>query len=139
MAKKNPWSRLDEYPIALLLEADPGFAVQLRLALQSQYRVAVAADLDQLIELAQRSRPDIVFIDTTGTGLRAAATVLRLRAQPATRAIPLVFLSERTPPVRPDGLDADLLVVAASREGLLRLGAESGRRRSPAQADSAPG
>ncbi len=74
----------DEPPVRLYLEqllADEGF------------RVLSAADGPQAIDLAVAHRPDLITMDLMMPGMDGATTIRHLRADPATRDIPVVVIS----------------------------------------------
>ncbi len=74
----------DEPPVRLYLEqllADEGF------------RVFSAADGPQAIDLAVAHRPDLITMDLMMPGMDGATTIRHLRANPATKDIPVVVIS----------------------------------------------
>ncbi|QLA21471.1 response regulator [Desulfolutivibrio sulfoxidireducens] len=74
----------DEPPVRLYLEqllADEGF------------RVLAAADGPQAIDMAMTHHPDLITMDLMMPGMDGATTIRRLRAEPATKDIPVVVIS----------------------------------------------
>ncbi|MEF3696894.1 ATP-binding protein [Desulfolutivibrio sp.] len=74
----------DEPPVRLFLEqllADEGF------------RVLSASDGPQAIEMAKAHRPDLITMDLMMPGMDGTTTIRHLRADPATRDIPVVVIS----------------------------------------------
>jgi DNA-binding NtrC family response regulator len=56
-------------------------------------KVLVATDGATAIEVAGREKPDVVLLDVLMPGLDGFATCRRLRSAPATRGIPVIFLT----------------------------------------------
>ncbi|WP_329172446.1 SpoIIE family protein phosphatase [Streptomyces sp. NBC_01477] len=63
--------------------------------LRPHYTVTVAADGRDALDLARRQRPDLVLTDVMMPGLDGFGLLRALRADPATAAIPVIFLSAR--------------------------------------------
>ncbi|NDY56611.1 response regulator [Desulfovibrio sulfodismutans] len=86
-AEKNQGTILvvdDEPPVRLFLEqllADEGF------------RVLSASDGPQAIEMAKAHAPDLITMDLMMPGMDGTTTIRHLRADPATRDIPVVVIS----------------------------------------------
>ena len=135
MARRFERTLADEYPVALLLAPSRHGAELLRLALRTQYEVIVVPDLESLLAAA-RSRPsDIVFLDLPAAP--AVAAVSRLRLEKLTAFLPIVLLWEGAADHLAERVRQDRLVAVARRQGLLKLGEASGRKRSPSRAGSA--
>jgi DNA-binding response OmpR family regulator len=88
--------------------------------------VEAVADGEAALAAACASPPDLVLTDLTMPGLDGFALLSALRAEPTTRAVPVIFLSARAgEDARADGLDAgadDYLVKPfAARELLARV------------------
>jgi phosphoserine phosphatase RsbU/P len=62
-------------------------------ALKSDYLIAVAADGEGALRSVAQQPPDLVLLDIMMPGLDGYAVCRRLKADPATRDIPIVFLS----------------------------------------------
>lgn len=56
-------------------------------------RVSVAADGENALRLAEGERPDLILMDATLPRLDGLAATRRVRATPALRDVPVVFLS----------------------------------------------
>ncbi len=136
MARRFERKLVDEYPVALLLAPSRHGAELLRLALQTQYEIMVVSDLESLLAAARSRRPDIVFLDLPAAP--AVAAVSRLRLDKLTAFLPIVLLWERAADHLAERVRKDRMVAVARRQGLLRLGEASGRRRSLSRAGSAP-
>ncbi|KYF87594.1 hypothetical protein BE20_25545 [Sorangium cellulosum] len=55
--------------------------------------VAVACDGEEAIELAGLTQPDLILLDALMPGLSGFETCQRIKADPATRSIPVVFMT----------------------------------------------
>jgi CheY-like chemotaxis protein len=78
----------------LLVEDDPSVAQIYRLKLELDgYRVDVAPDGEAALEMARRTRPDIVFLDIRLPRLDGLGVLEALRSDPATEPLPVVILS----------------------------------------------
>jgi CheY-like chemotaxis protein len=77
-----------------LVEDDPSVAQIYRLKLELDgYRVDVAPDGEAALEMARRTRPDIVFLDIRLPRLDGLGVLEALRSDPATEPLPVVILS----------------------------------------------
>ena len=75
--------------------------------LQDEWRVLEAADGNAGLAVAREQRPDLVLTDVMMPGLDGFALLRALRGDPATAAIPVVFLSARAgEDAAIEGLDA---------------------------------
>jgi len=57
------------------------------------YRVLLAESGERALKLAAKTRPDLVLLDVMMPGLDGYATCRRLKADPALREVPVIFLS----------------------------------------------
>ncbi|WP_437603844.1 response regulator [Sorangium sp. So ce590] len=55
--------------------------------------IAVARDGEEAIELAGRSQPDLILLDALMPGLGGFEACRRIKADPATRSIPVIFMT----------------------------------------------
>jgi CheY-like chemotaxis protein len=62
------------------------------------WRVVTAGTGMEALDLAQRERPDLILLDAMMPVLDGPATIARLREDPATAAIPVIFLTARVQP-----------------------------------------
>jgi PAS domain S-box-containing protein len=97
-----------------------------RRLLSARFRVDTAPDGERALALVRRSPPDLVLADVMMPGLDGFGLLRALRADPATRAIPVILLSARAgEEARVEGLDAgadDYLVKPfGARELLARV------------------
>lgn len=81
----------------LLVEDDPDIQrmVQLSLKFQGGHEVSVASGGREGLEKAEQEQPDLILLDVMMPEMDGYETCRRLKANPATAAIPVVFLSAR--------------------------------------------
>ncbi len=80
----------------ILVADDEGDARELLLVvLQEDYEVSTAADGEAAVELARAQHPDLVLMDLFMPRLDGLQALERLRADPATADIPVIFVSAR--------------------------------------------
>ena len=83
-------------PHILIVDDDPD---QLRLLVaalrNTSYRVSVALDGDQGYARAAALAPDLILLDVSMPGQNGLTVARLLKANSATRAIPIIFLSAR--------------------------------------------
>ena len=72
---------LDNLALALAILADHGL------------ELATARDGQEGLDVARRLLPDLILLDIRMPGMDGFAVCRRLKAQPATREIPVIFLS----------------------------------------------
>uniref|UniRef100_UPI001F55F51B GGDEF domain-containing protein n=1 Tax=Anaeromyxobacter oryzisoli TaxID=2925408 RepID=UPI001F55F51B len=77
----------------LVADDEPDAREALSLALEPDYEVLTAADGLEAVELARAERPDVVLLDLTMPRLDGLQALERLRADPATAEIPVIFVS----------------------------------------------
>jgi CheY-like chemotaxis protein len=78
----------------LFVEDDPSVAQMYKLKLELDgYRVEIATDGEMALEMAGRALPDIVFLDIRLPKLDGIGLLEALRADPRTRSLPVVILS----------------------------------------------
>ena len=76
--------------------------------LQSRgYRVVMAADGHQALAKTRSEKPDLILLDVLMPGLDGTEASVQLRADPATAAIPIIFLTSLI-----EGNDSSLSVEA---------------------------
>lgn len=97
----------DRRPRILVVDDEPTNLQLLRQILQNQYRLLFAKDGARTLELARQERPDLILLDVMMPGMTGFETCRRLKAEPLTAAIPVIFvtaLNEAAQEV--DGFDA---------------------------------
>lgn len=62
------------------------------------YQVQVATNGEEALAVAEAASPDVVLLDVVMPGLDGFETCRRLKAQPAMREIPVIFITARTAP-----------------------------------------
>jgi CheY-like chemotaxis protein len=90
----RPAARRHVSALVLVVDDEADLRELLSEALEDAgYAVAVAENGDAALRAAEREHPALVLTDCTMPGLDGPALVRRLRAQPATRHIPVVAMS----------------------------------------------
>jgi DNA-binding response OmpR family regulator len=86
-----------ERPLVLVVDDDKDIRelVALRL-MRSSYRVVTARDGEEALEKALELRPELIVLDVNMPGPDGFETSRRLRADPRTSHVPIVFLTART-------------------------------------------
>ncbi len=77
-------------------EADIREVAQVSLELVGHLDVITAASGREGVEAARTEQPDAILLDVTMSDMDGPATLAELRADPRTRAIPVVFLTAKT-------------------------------------------
>ncbi len=79
----------------LIVDDDPLARTLIRDKLQSEggYSTVEAADGEEALACVRACPPDLILLDILMPGLDGFATYERLRADPATRAIPVIFVT----------------------------------------------
>lgn len=68
--------------------------------LESEYQVCVATSGEQALSIAAREpRPDLILLDVVMPGLDGYETLAALRQEPATRSIPVIFVTALDAPL----------------------------------------
>jgi DNA-binding response OmpR family regulator len=81
----------------LVVDDDPELLEALRLRLRSGgYEVHTAGDGVQATRLARRERPDLVVLDIGMPGGDGHTVAQRLKGDPVTMFLPIIFLTART-------------------------------------------
>ncbi len=83
--------------VVLVVDDDPDIALVCSLQLQTAgFSVLEAATGEAAVEIARREHPAVILLDYMLPDLDGVEVVRRLRAEPATRGIPIVMLTART-------------------------------------------
>jgi putative two-component system response regulator len=77
----------------LLVDDEPTNLRVLRTVLQEQYRLLFAKSGEEALQLVQKEQPDLILLDVMMPGLTGFDVCARLKANPATRAIPVIFVT----------------------------------------------
>ena len=81
-------------PVVLVADDTPAnLSVLLELLSQAGYDVLIAEDGESALERASYARPDLILLDVLMPELDGFATCERLKAQPETREIPVIFMT----------------------------------------------
>src|SRR5689334_17224103 len=81
----------------LLAEDDPDIRLVSRLALKrAGFQVTATANGRELLERVAEVKPDVIMLDYMMPELDGAETCRRLKADPATRDIPVVFVTAKS-------------------------------------------
>lgn len=83
----------DERPCVLLVEDQAALRTYLRQALSDRYEVLEAANGNEGLQVARATLPDVIVSDVMMPGMDGVQMARALRADVATRAIPLLFLT----------------------------------------------
>lgn len=83
----------------LVVDDTPAHRSLLRLALQELHEVADVGSADQALQWMElHGPPDIVLLDVIMPGMDGYALCAQLKADPATRDVPVIFLTSRSDP-----------------------------------------
>ncbi|MDQ3171970.1 MAG: response regulator, partial [Acidobacteriota bacterium] len=86
-----------ESKLILMAEDDPDIQLVARLALKKAgYRVIAVSNGVELLARVEQERPDIVLLDWMMPEMDGPATCARLRENPATAGIPIVFMTAKS-------------------------------------------
>ena len=77
-------------------EDDIRTILELALGLAPDFQVEIVASGEELLRRARTDRPDAIVLDGMMPGLDGYETCSRLKADPATAPIPVVFLTAKT-------------------------------------------
>ncbi len=80
----------------LLVDDEPTNLQVLRHTLHDDYRLLFAKDGDKALELARSDRPDLILLDIMMPGLSGYEVCKLLKQNPATAAIPVIFVTALT-------------------------------------------
>jgi DNA-binding response OmpR family regulator len=86
-----------KWPLILVADDTPADQGLLETILKrEEYQVVLAADGAQALALAASDLPDLILLDVGMPVLDGIETCRRLKADPATRAIPVIFITGQT-------------------------------------------
>ncbi len=89
-------SRSEDMPTVLVVDDAPANLSLLAGLLQPDYRVKLAASGTKALELVQRAPPDLILLDIMMPEMDGYEVCRRLKADAATQAIPVLFLTAMT-------------------------------------------
>jgi CheY-like chemotaxis protein len=108
MALANVQPHEGEHVMHALIVDDDGFIreiVRLSLELMAGWAVSVAESGSDGIEQARILTPDVILLDVMMPGIDGVETLRGLADDPATRNIPVIFLTAKTEPCEQQRLD----------------------------------
>jgi CheY-like chemotaxis protein len=110
-----------EPPLVLVADDDPVFAGQLSGRLMTMgCRVEVAQDGNIAAQKARALHPALMLTEVFMPGRDGVSAVLELKTDPATKSLPIFFLT-KLGDIRPGGLDVDQLAAKqVGAEGYIR-------------------
>jgi len=81
----------------LCVEDDPDIQTMIKLSLKFKggYKVILAGDGFSGIEMAEKENPDVILLDVMMPELDGYETCKRLKANPLTKDIPIIFLTAK--------------------------------------------
>ncbi len=89
----------DDRPSILIVDDTPANIQVLADALRGEYRVRVATDGPTALDLATRDGgPDLVLLDVMMPGMDGYEVIRRLKANEATRNVPVIFITAKSDP-----------------------------------------
>ena len=81
----------------VLAEDDPDIRLVARLALKKAgYRVSAVSNGRELLEKVAEERPDVILLDWMMPEMDGAEACARLRADPATADLPIIFMTAKS-------------------------------------------
>ena len=83
----------DQRPRLLLVDDEPTNLQVLRHILQADYRLLFATDGERALQVAREQQPQLILLDIMMPGMDGYAVCRALKADPATAAIPVIFVT----------------------------------------------
>lgn len=80
-------------PVVLVADDDPDVRLLARIQLADGFDVIQAANGRECVDLARRHAPDVILLDMVMPEMKGADVLAALAQQPATKDIPVIFLS----------------------------------------------
>jgi putative two-component system response regulator len=80
----------------LVVDDTPSNVTMLHDLLKDDYRVQLASNGDKALRLAAAAPPDLILLDVMMPGLDGYEVCRRLKADPATQRVPVIFLTAKT-------------------------------------------
>jgi putative two-component system response regulator len=85
-------------PLILAVDDEASNLQLLRHILQDQYRLLFAKDGPRALELARQEKPQLILLDVMMPGMTGYEACAQLKADPATAAIPVIFVTALSDP-----------------------------------------
>ena len=79
----------------LIVDDEPNNLQLLRQVLKGKYQLSMATNGQQALEIAAQVRPDIILLDVMMPELDGYETCIKLKADPATHLIPVIFVTAK--------------------------------------------
>ncbi|WP_317205736.1 two-component system response regulator [Janthinobacterium sp.] len=89
---------LHKLPLILAVDDEASNLQLLRQILQTGYRLLFAKDGERALELARQERPELILLDVMMPGMSGHEVCRRLKADAATSAIPVIFVTALSEP-----------------------------------------
>ena len=86
-------------PLLLVVDDESTNLQLMRRVLGEEYRLLFAKDGERAIALARAETPDLILLDVMMPGMTGHETCRSLKAEPATAAIPVIFVTALTDPL----------------------------------------
>ena len=83
----------DQRPRLLLVDDEPTNLQVLRHVLQADYRLLFATDGARALQVAREQQPQLILLDIMMPGMDGYAVCRALKADPATAAVPVIFVT----------------------------------------------
>ncbi|CAN5690854.1 hypothetical protein BH23GEM8_BH23GEM8_07660 [soil metagenome] len=104
----------DRRPLVLLCDDDEGIRSVVGAQLEQQgYRISTAANGFEAIRIAHSERPAAILLDLMMPGMDGWETLTRLKGDPATRDVPVIIFSARSPDAQEYGEASDWVTKAS--------------------------
>ncbi len=87
---------MEPHTILIVDDTPANLSVLLQCLTNANYRVLVAEDGEEALEQVNHAPPDLVLLDVMMPGIDGFETCRRLRASPATRDLPVIFMTALT-------------------------------------------
>jgi putative two-component system response regulator len=95
-AGRREYDMKKRQPVILAVDDEPINLQLLRQILQDRYRLLFAKDGPRALELAAREQPDLILLDVMMPDMTGYEVCQRLKADPATSGIPVLFVTALT-------------------------------------------
>lgn len=82
-----------EKPKILVADDEPGVRLTVRRMLEKDFAILEAVNGEEAVDIVQREKPSIILMDLMMPGMDGYTACCRIRANPATKTIPVVILT----------------------------------------------
>ncbi|MFT5505573.1 MAG: two-component system sensor histidine kinase/response regulator [Gammaproteobacteria bacterium] len=87
--------RIDKQPFILCVDDEPINLVIYREILKDKYNIETVSNGLDCITITEQRRPDLILVDVNMPDMNGLETCYRLKANPETSDIPVIFVSAR--------------------------------------------